>query len=307
MIQLHLDTDIGSEMTDAAALTLAATFPNIELVGVSTVTDDAEFRAQMALKLLSLLGKDDIPVAPGIGIPANDFSWERVVFGLEDYQKRPFEKSAARLIVEMANKYNGQLTLAGIGTLSNIAEALRLDETLPQKVKHFVVMGGMINPPMVDGIQVPRGFEYNFCNDSAAASLVLKAGFNLTIVPGDLTFRSDDPWTDREIEELETIGHPAIKLLAKLNKESMKSMYIGLQSAGLPTEFARPWVNDEVLMTYVMQPELFKTETKKYRLELPDKYPRFIEDEAGFEVTIVSDASLKEVRQFILNRFKEIK
>ncbi|HSX42426.1 MAG TPA: nucleoside hydrolase [Candidatus Saccharimonadales bacterium] len=307
MIHLHLDTDIGSEMTDAAALTLAAIYQDIKLVGVSTVTDDTQFRAQAALKLLSLLGKDKTPVSPGIGVPTNNFSWEGAVFGLENYRRFPVDnQSAAHLIIELANKYNGQLVLAGIGTLSNVAEALRLDKTLPQKVKRLVVMGGMINPPIVDSVQVPRGFEHNFCNDSAAASLVLNAGFNLTIVPGDLTFRADDPWTDSEIEELESINHPAVKLLAALNKESMKSMRSGLQSAGLPTAFARPWANDEILMAYIMQPGLFKTNTKNYRLELPDKYPRFVEDPSGFETTIVTDATLKEVRRYILDRLKEI-
>lgn len=274
---LHIDTDIGHEMTDAAALVLAATQGEINLVGVSTVTGDTKFRMEIAKKLLELLKVHNVPVVPDAG--------------------------AAQLIIDLANKYARELVLVGIGPLTNIAAALDLDQSLPQKIKHLVLMGGIIDQPIVDGIPIPRGFEYNFCTDSGAAEKVLNAGFNLTILPGDVTFQKNDPWTEAELSEIHKLEHPAIKLLAKLNDESLKNMHDGLEKAGFPAQFARPWVNDEMLMTYLIRQELFQIEVKKYRIEMPDKYPRFIEDPEGFEVTLIVDTDYNKVRRFILDHF----
>lgn len=52
--KILLDTDIDSEMIDAATLTLLASAPKIELVGVTTVTHDTTFQASVAKKLLDI-------------------------------------------------------------------------------------------------------------------------------------------------------------------------------------------------------------------------------------------------------------
>ena len=44
MIPIYLDTDIGDDIDDALALTIALTSPEIELRGVTTVFRDAPRR-----------------------------------------------------------------------------------------------------------------------------------------------------------------------------------------------------------------------------------------------------------------------
>lgn len=302
--KIILDTDIGSEMTDAAALTLAAISPEIDLLGVTTVTHDSVFRASVAKRFLKLLNKTKISVAAGNGSSGDHKSEKEIIFP-EGYEpsKELDSRPASQLILDLVNENKGEVTLVGIGPTTNLADALIKDSELPNKVKKLILMGGMVDPPIVDGKLIPRGFEYNFCNDSSSIEKIIKAGFNLTLVPGDLTFQQDDPWTREELLRLSHARHPAINLLSKLNDESLVAMREGMKKANHPTEFAKPWVNDELLMAFIIKPELFDVKDIMIKWELPDKYPRFILSEEGYPLKLVSSTDFYETRNFILDRF----
>lgn len=307
MIKIILDTDIGSEMTDAAALTLLAIAPEVELLGATTVTHDSVFRASVAKKFLNLLDKKDIPVSAGFG-NGGEHVWEKEAVFPSGYEpsKELDPRPAWQLILDLANQNKGEISLVGIGTTTNIAKALKNDSELPNKIKTLILMGGMIGPPAVDGKIIPRGFEYNFCNDSASIEKIIKAGFHLTILPGDLTFQQDDPWTEEELEQLAQIKHPAIELLLKLKDKSLVAMKEGMEKANLPLEFVKPWVNDEFVAAYLINQDLFETEDIFLEWELPDKYPRLIPSEKGYPTKIIYKTDFKKAREFIINRFKQL-
>lgn len=307
MTKIILDTDIGSEMTDAATLSLLAISPEIELLGVTTVTHDSVFRASVAKKFLNLLGKNNIPVSAGSG-NGGDHVWEKEVVFPEGYEpsKNLDSRSAYKLILDLVNQNIGDVILVGIGTTTNIAKALEEDSELPKKVKSLVLMGGMIEPPTVDGKQIPRGFEYNFCNDSASIEKIIKAGFNLTILPGDLTFDQNDPWTEEELKQLAEIKHPAVELLIKLKNRSLIAMKEGMQKANLPIEFVKPWVNDEFVAAYLVKPELFEIKDIFIEWKLPDKYPRLIPSESGYPIKLICETDFKKTREFIISKFGQL-
>ena len=62
------DTDIGTDIDDAYALVALIRRPELELLGVTTVSSDAVARARLAAKLLSVAGGEwaSVPVYPGI-------------------------------------------------------------------------------------------------------------------------------------------------------------------------------------------------------------------------------------------------
>jgi inosine-uridine nucleoside N-ribohydrolase len=66
-----VDTDIGTDVDDAYALTFLAHCPEVTIEAVTTVWANARLRAQIARKLLNLLGRGDIPVAVGEDMPPN--------------------------------------------------------------------------------------------------------------------------------------------------------------------------------------------------------------------------------------------
>ena len=64
-IPIILDTDIGSDVDDAFAVALILGSPELDLVGVTTVSGDTQARARLAAKMLWEAGKRDVPVAAG--------------------------------------------------------------------------------------------------------------------------------------------------------------------------------------------------------------------------------------------------
>src|SRR5512133_929158 len=69
MEKVLLDTDIGSDIDDAVCLAYLLANPNCDLVGITTVTGEAEKRAQMASAMCLAAGREDIPIYPGASQP----------------------------------------------------------------------------------------------------------------------------------------------------------------------------------------------------------------------------------------------
>jgi len=65
-VRLWIDTDVGTNPDDAVALLCAAGHRDVELVGVSTVDGDTEWRAEIARTLV------DAPVVPGSNLRVRD-------------------------------------------------------------------------------------------------------------------------------------------------------------------------------------------------------------------------------------------
>jgi inosine-uridine nucleoside N-ribohydrolase len=105
-VRLWIDTDVGTNPDDAVALLCAAGHRDVDLVGVSTVDGDTEWRAEIARTLV------DAPVVPG-----------------------------ARLAVRDVADAQAEALLA-IGPLENVARLLAAG-ALPQRIG---VMGGVLRP-----------------------------------------------------------------------------------------------------------------------------------------------------------------
>lgn len=65
MKTLWLDTDIGSDIDDALALAYLLARDDCELIGLSTVTEVENQRAQLASALCRIAGRD-VPIYPGL-------------------------------------------------------------------------------------------------------------------------------------------------------------------------------------------------------------------------------------------------
>ena len=66
--KLILDTDIGSDIDDAVCLAYLLAQPRCDLLGITTVTGEADKRAMMASALCKAAGKS-IPIYPGCEQP----------------------------------------------------------------------------------------------------------------------------------------------------------------------------------------------------------------------------------------------
>lgn len=74
-------------------------------------------------------------------------------------------------IIRLVNSYEGEVDLIATGPLTNIALALSIDPSLPQKLKSFTIMGGNMysfgNAPTYLA-------EYNLYSDPEAAYIALE-------------------------------------------------------------------------------------------------------------------------------------
>jgi purine nucleosidase len=206
MIPIILDTDIGTDVDDALALTLAVHSPEIDILAVTTVGVDVRLRGRIARKLLRVLGRDEIPVAAGCDRRLNGKEFKPMPISsargfIENEQDGlPLqEQHAVDLIIDLLQAANTKITLVLIGPVTNAAMALKRCPQIKEKIERFVVMGGSIYPKDILKKEgwlkwVPgffkAGMEYNLNTDPAAAEVILNSGIPILLVPAEITFRT---------------------------------------------------------------------------------------------------------------------
>jgi purine nucleosidase len=193
--RILLDTDLamgapGSDIDDGFALALAVADPEIDVELVTTVggNSDVDTSTRLTEELLARIGRTDIPVLRGAGIPF-DPRW-RHQRDLHQQQTRTTVRPEIRsqhgavALVERVMAEPGQLTIVAIGPLTNVALALMLEPRVADAVSGIVVMGGIyLEQTNVSS----RPGEYNFWCDPDAASIVLASGAPLRLVGLDVT------------------------------------------------------------------------------------------------------------------------
>ncbi|KAF9877527.1 inosine/uridine-preferring nucleoside hydrolase [Colletotrichum karsti] len=173
---LIVDTDLFSDCDDAAALLLAATSPNVNLLGVN-INSQSSYSVLAASAILNHYDLPNVPI--GARRPLNDIPffdnwgkragefasklathWPRSMTNAEEAHD-PVELYRELL----AEAEDDSVTIASIGFLHNLSGLLNSTadsisnlsgpELVETKVKELVVMGG----------DYPSGYEFNFWGD----------------------------------------------------------------------------------------------------------------------------------------------
>jgi purine nucleosidase len=178
---VHVDTDIGGNPDDVAALAMLAGWPKVELAGVTTTIDPGGVRAGYARHCLDLVGLRDVPVVAGAELTLTDGRrldplpqlWPTGI------GPRPSPPGAASDL--LAESLRRGATVVTIGPLSTVA---RLEQERPGILARarLVVMGGWLRPPD-EGLPA-RGpdQDYNVACDVDAARVVFAAAGDVTLV-----------------------------------------------------------------------------------------------------------------------------
>lgn len=145
-IKIIIDTDIGDDADDALAICLALKSEELEVMGITTVFRNTAARAQIAVRLLQLMGRTDIPVYAGIGHPlVAEADVETVpiqlLAGMEEleYQK---DMDGVEYLRRSLAASQGDITLVTIGPLTNVGVLLCKHPEVKGKIKEIVMMGG---------------------------------------------------------------------------------------------------------------------------------------------------------------------
>jgi inosine-uridine nucleoside N-ribohydrolase len=208
--RIVLDCDPGHD--DAFAILLALASPELELVGVTTVSGNQtiEKTTANALRVLEFAGRE-VPVARGADRPlvrpvrvADHVHGET---GLDGPDLPPAQGSpVAEHAVEFLAQNVAGTTLVATGPLTNVALLLALHpDAQPDRI---VLMGGAIG----EGNVTPAA-EFNIWADPEAARRVFDSGLDVTMVGLDVTHRA--LVSPREVERLRA-GGAAAKMAAEL-------------------------------------------------------------------------------------------
>ena len=230
MQKIIIDTDPGVD--DAQAIAFAVSHPDLSLLGLTTVYGNAniDITTNNALLILDKLGCVEIPVAKGLGeplvqerMPPPDFVHGSDGLGnlnLAKASTKTVSENAAEFIIRQANEHPGEISLVAVGPLTNIANAVTLDPTLPSKLKELVVMGGTVSEL---GNVTPLA-EANFINDPHAADIVCAYDWPLRIIGLDVTL--DIKLTDTHLSLLRENAAEVGKFLWDSSR-----FYVGFYSA----------------------------------------------------------------------------
>jgi inosine-uridine nucleoside N-ribohydrolase len=179
MTKILLDTDIGTDIDDAIALAYLLCHPDCELLGITTVTGEAEKRASLASVLCQAAGKT-IPIYPGADRP------------MQGEQRQPIAQQAAALprwphqinfpmnqaVDFLANTIRadpGEVMLLTIGPLTNAGLLFSTYPDVAELLAGLVMMGGNFDER---GSEQER-IEWNVAGDPRAAEITYKAPVRL--------------------------------------------------------------------------------------------------------------------------------
>ncbi|MBQ4681172.1 pyrimidine-specific ribonucleoside hydrolase RihA [Aeromonas dhakensis] len=213
-----LDCDPGHD--DAIALILALASPELKVLAVTTSAGNQtpDKTLNNALRILTLLGRDDIPVAAGAPKPlareliiADNVHGESGLDGpkLPDPAFAPVAMTALELMAKCLRESPEPVTLVPTGPLTNIALLLAAHPELKSKIARIVLMGGAAGA----GNWTPAA-EFNIYVDPEAADMVFKSGIPITMCGLDVTHEAQV--MDEDIERVRAITNPVAQCVAGL-------------------------------------------------------------------------------------------
>ena len=288
-----LDTDIGDDIDDALALSLALQSPELNVLAVITVLQDGNRRADLVWKILKLYGRTEIPV--GIGAEQPLLAQPRTgpvrqTEALAVSDRLPFEPKAGRrngleLLLETCRRSPVKITLIAYGPLTNVALALRAEPRLREKLERIVLMNGVFFRP---------GLEYNTKVDPEASAIVYSSGVPIVTVGLDVTTQCR--LSPEHLRQFATSQLESVQFLWKL---------IQIWQNGNPDQ--RPTLHDPLAVAVTVKPDLIATVKGTVEVEtqgLPDRtygMTIFRKDLAG-TTQIAQEVSAASAVDFFMTR-----
>ncbi len=217
-IPIILDCDPGHD--DALAIVLALARPELRLLAITTVAGNAglDRTTRNALRVLTLLGRTDVPVAAGAERPIVREPWVPVAFhgdsGLDGADlPEPAVGAAAVGALELASgllrSEDEPVTLVATGPLTNVALLLRAAPGLRERIAAISLMGGSLG----EG-NTTASAEFNIWADPEAAAIVFEAGIPIRMAGLDVTHQA--LVLPADIARLDGLGTRAGRVFADL-------------------------------------------------------------------------------------------
>ena len=256
-----LDVDPGHD--DAVAIMMACGSPGLDLLAVTTVAGNATLpkTTRNALRVLSLIGRADVPVAAGASGPlvrelrtAENIHGESGMDGPEipEANFEPDERGAVELIADTLRGAAEPVALIPVGPLTNVAVLLREHPDLKGKISRVSLMGGSIGV----GNTTPAA-EFNIYVDPEAAREVFESGLPITMSGLDVTHLAGAGRAERD--RLRGLGGIGEVVAGSLD------FFAGTYERSFG--FDAPPLHDPVAVAAILQPGVLKTRPMNVQIE----------------------------------------
>jgi inosine-uridine nucleoside N-ribohydrolase len=190
------------------------------LLAVTTVAGNqtVDKTTANALRVLTLAGRTDIPVASGCARPLHrKLVTAPKIHGASGLDGAdlpapvfaPDPRNAVDLITEVALSSEEPLTLVPTAPLTNVATALRREPRLARHIEKIVWMGGSAG----EGNTTPSA-EFNAFVDPEAAEIVFSSGIPITMVGLDVTHQA--LFTEKDALAVRALSTPVGTVVADL-------------------------------------------------------------------------------------------
>jgi len=262
------DCDPGHD--DAISLILACSTKLLDILAVTTSAGNQtpDKTLNNALRILTLLERQNIPVAGGAIKPlareliiADNVHGESGLDGpkLPDPAFSALEINAVELMAEKLRQSDVPVILNPTGPLTNIALLLAAHPELHHKIDSIVLMGGAA----AAGNWTPAA-EFNIFVDPEAADMVFKSGIPIVMCGLDVTHEAYI--VDADIERIRNIDNPVAECVAGLLDFFMiyhQDPKWGLKGAPL---------HDPCTIAWLLKPELFVSQECWVGIETKGEY-----------------------------------
>ncbi|ANZ05944.1 TPA: pyrimidine-specific ribonucleoside hydrolase RihA [Raoultella ornithinolytica] len=267
-LPIILDCDPGHDDAIAMVLALASPELDVKAITASAGNQTPDKTLRNVLRMLTLLRRQDIPVAGGARKPlmreliiAETVHGESGLDGpaLPEPDFTPQACTAVELMAKTLRESPQPVTIVATGPQTNVALLLNSHPELHDKIARIVMMGGA----MVLGNWQPAA-EFNIYVDPEAAEIVFQSGIPVVMAGLDVTHRAQIHGLD--IERFRQVGNPVATIVAELLDffmEYHKDAKWGFTGAPL---------HDPCTIAWLLKPELFTSVERWVGVETQGKY-----------------------------------
>ncbi len=256
MERIIIDTDPGID--DALAILLTLASPELKLEGLSIVHGNCSMLqgSRNGRAVLELAKAMQVPVANGCELPLVQPSLlapethGNTGLGYAELPEPTIKvdsRHAVDFMIETVLANPGEIVIAPIGPLTNLALAIRKEPRFAPAVKSLYIMGGAIR---YDGNTTPLA-EFNTYVDPHAAHIVFHAGIPTTLVPLDVTYQC--VLSPADVARLQSLPSGIPKFIADSTRFYMEFHDEYQQIDGCV-------INDPLALALIFQPDLCEYE-----------------------------------------------
>ena len=267
-IPIILDGDPGHD--DAIAWVLAFACPELEVLGVTTVSGNAPIgrTTRNMLQIITLLGVRDVPLAQGAEKPVcGEVLTAASVHGdsgldgprLPEPEAKLCGLGGVGLMAKLLRESVRPVTIVPTGPLTNVAGLLLAHPELKEKIAGVSMMGG----GLLMGNWTPAA-EFNILADPEAAAIVFESGLPITMAGLDVTEKAYI--TPDEFGQIRAVGGKVAVIVA----DWLEYFYQFHKAHGYP---GAP-LHDAVAVVALIKPDILTMREVYVQVETQGEYCR---------------------------------